>query len=145
LEHFLRLDEPREAKGFLSQNNPCRRPGEKATVHRFGGLKGALHPVIKASWPVCQRQLLSFIVLSGANCLTMEHRHLIKEDYSLTAIEDIISRGLWADWIDLANKALNYTSILDDIEHICRHFINDPYAQRFHFWLNYVKKWRPTR
>ena len=69
----------------------------------------------------------------------MQHRHLINVDYSLASIDDIISRGLWQDWVDLYKQAKVNDLILGRIEHICRHHIVDPYAQRYFFWLNYVK------
>jgi hypothetical protein len=74
----------------------------------------------------------------------MNHRNLIEEDYSGMAIDDIISRGLWIDWLELDDQVRIDNSTLDIIEHICNHYINDPYAQRYHFWLNYVKKKRQT-
>lgn len=72
----------------------------------------------------------------------MEHRNLIREDYSLMSIDNIISRGLWHDWIDLRRQIKLSDSILNDIEQICQHYISDPYAQRYHFWYNYVKHHR---
>ncbi|MDR2302580.1 MAG: hypothetical protein LBF38_11140 [Deltaproteobacteria bacterium] len=74
----------------------------------------------------------------------MEHRHLEGENFSLESIDDIISRGKWDDWVELREKALSDPSVLDDIAHICANFISDPYEQRYHFWMNYVKKWRQT-
>jgi hypothetical protein len=74
----------------------------------------------------------------------MYHRHLINEDYSLTSIDDIISRGLWKDWVELRQQSLLDNSLLGKIERICLEYIDDPYAQRYHFWMNYVKKRRKS-
>jgi hypothetical protein len=74
----------------------------------------------------------------------MIHRHLVGETFSLASIDDIISRGKWNDWVELREKTVTDPPILDDIEHICNHYITDPYEQRYHFWMNYVNKWRQT-
>lgn len=73
----------------------------------------------------------------------MWHRHLELTDetaYCLPAIDDIISRGLWQDWADLREAVLKDGSVLRRVEHICKHYIGDPYSQRYHFWHNYVQK-----
>ena len=70
----------------------------------------------------------------------MRHRHLEDDaGLQLAAIDDIISRGLWKDWVDLRQAAIDDPSLLDSIERICRAFAHDPYAQRHHFWLNHVR------
>lgn len=35
-------------------------------------------------------------------------------------------------------------ALLDKVERICVPRIVDPYAQRYHFWMNYVKKRRAS-
>jgi hypothetical protein len=40
----------------------------------------------------------------------------------------------------LRDKALSEPRILEDIAHICNHYISDPYEQRYHFWMRYVTK-----
>jgi len=70
----------------------------------------------------------------------MHHRHINYEDFNLVAIDDVISRGVWKDWADLRRAALKNTALLEDIRKICLHYIADPYEQRYHFWMNYVKK-----
>ena len=37
----------------------------------------------------------------------------------------------------LANR-----SLLDVVEQVCRQYVADPYAQRHHFWMNYVRQHR---
>jgi len=69
----------------------------------------------------------------------MQHRHLNHQEYTMAAIDDVISRGLWQDWVDLRKEALDKPELFEKIEHICQHYVSDPYAQRYHFWGNYVK------
>lgn len=72
----------------------------------------------------------------------MQHRHLNHQRYTLAAIDDVISRGRWKDWADLRRAVLQEQSLMDKVERICRPNISDPYAQRYHFWMNYVKEHR---
>ena len=72
----------------------------------------------------------------------MQHRHLNHERYTLAAIDDVILRGKWRDWAELRKAVLQDRSLLDKVEQICLQYIADPYAQRHHFWMNYVKKHR---
>jgi len=72
----------------------------------------------------------------------MNHRHLNHQRFTLAAIDDVISRGRWNDWVDLRQAALANHTLLDDIEHICSHHTPDPYAQRYHFWNQYVNEHR---
>ena len=71
------------------------------------------------------------------------HRHLNDNaGYQPAAVDDIISRGLWQDWVELRQAALDNPSLLDVIERVCRAFTDDPYAQRHHFWLEHVRRRR---
>lgn len=74
----------------------------------------------------------------------MRHRHLSEMDFSLPSIDDIISRGLWADWAALREKALADAATLEDIKRVCRHYTEDSYEQRYHFWMHYAKKHSKT-
>ena len=74
----------------------------------------------------------------------MRHRHLNHQDFTLAAIDDVISRGKWQDWSELRQAVLADRALLDKIERICRHNIADPYAQRYHFWMHYVETHRVT-
>jgi len=56
----------------------------------------------------------------------------------------VIRRGRWDDWAELRRAALEDRALLDKIERVCAHCVADPYAQRHHFWMNYVKKHRDT-
>lgn len=70
----------------------------------------------------------------------MLHRHLNHQDLTLAAIDDIISRGRLADWAELRHAVLSDDAVLKKVEKICRNRVADPYAQRYHFWMNYVEK-----
>lgn len=72
----------------------------------------------------------------------MRHRHLNHQRFTLAAIDDIIARGKWRDWADLRAAALVDPLLFDKIERVCRHRTVDPYAQRHHFWLHYVREKR---
>ena len=69
----------------------------------------------------------------------MQHRHLEKSDYSLAALDDIISNGKWADWIELQKEVVRTPALRAKIKQICEAYISDPYAQRYHFWMNNAK------
>lgn len=73
----------------------------------------------------------------------MLHRHLTHQRFTLAAIDDVISRGRWADWAELRRAVLADRSLLDKVERVCRSHISNPYAQRYHFWMNYVQEHRP--
>ncbi len=76
----------------------------------------------------------------------MQHRHL-ENDAGYddpAAVDDIISRGLWQDWVELRQAALRRPSVLEAIERVCRAVAGDPYAQRHRFWLNHVRHRRGT-
>ncbi|WP_201712569.1 hypothetical protein [Acidiphilium sp. C61] len=72
----------------------------------------------------------------------MRHRHLIHEDYTLAAIDDIISRGRWNDWSELRDAARADPKVLERITRVCIANAGDPYAQRYFFWMNYAKEHR---
>jgi len=72
----------------------------------------------------------------------MRHRHLNHSRLTLAAIDDIISRGQWRHWADLRQAVRRDPSILDRIERICVQYVQDPRAQRYHFWMRYAKESR---
>lgn len=74
----------------------------------------------------------------------MLHRHLNHQRFTLAAIDDVITRGLWQDWADLRRAVLADASLLDKVERVCRPYVSDPYAQRHHFWMHYAEKRRAT-
>lgn len=70
----------------------------------------------------------------------MQHRHLNHQEYTLAAIDDVISRGRWHDWAQMRRAALEDHSLLERVQTICQAYIDDPYAQRHHFWMHYAKR-----
>ncbi len=69
----------------------------------------------------------------------MRHRHLNHEDLTPAAIDDIIDRGRWADWGELRAAALESPEVLRTIVQVCRPRVEDPSAQRHHFWRLYAQ------
>lgn len=72
----------------------------------------------------------------------MLHRHLNHQRFTLAAIDDVISRGGWVDWVTLRRAVLDDSSLLDKVERVCLAHTSDPYAQRYHFWLHYAQEHR---
>ena len=72
----------------------------------------------------------------------MLHRHLNHQRFTLAAIDDIIARGRWQDWAELRQAILSDHTLLAKVERVCRHYIADPYAQRYHFWMHDVEAHR---
>ena len=72
----------------------------------------------------------------------MHHRHLQAEGLSLAAVDDIIVRGGWRDWVDLRRAALRDPQVLARIERVCG-AVRGPEAegrQRLEFWRKYVQR-----
>ena len=69
----------------------------------------------------------------------MEHRHLNHERYTLAAIDDVIARGGRKDWAGLLSFLRRENDAKNKVLKVCQSHITDPYAQRYHFWMNYVK------
>lgn len=72
----------------------------------------------------------------------MLHRHLNHQRFTLAAIDDVISRGRWQDWAELRQAVLSEHALLDKVERVCRPYVSDPYAQRYHFWMHYAEEHR---
>ena len=72
----------------------------------------------------------------------MQHRHLNHQDMTLAAIDDVISRGGWQDWVALRLAALGDRTTLDKVARVCQAHISDKYAQRYHFWHHYAQTHR---
>jgi hypothetical protein len=64
----------------------------------------------------------------------MQHRHLAGLKYTLAAIDDVIARGKWIDWVRLRSAALSSPALLEKIASVSQVRIDEPYAQRHHFW-----------
>ena len=72
----------------------------------------------------------------------MQHRHLNHSDLTLAAIDDVITRGRWADWAQLRAAVLADRELLGKVARVCAAHVANPYAQRHHFWLNYAQAHR---
>jgi hypothetical protein len=70
----------------------------------------------------------------------MLHRHLSHDGLTLAAIDDVIARGRRADWERLREALLADASVSEKIRQVCQARIQDPHAQRHHFWMNYVNE-----
>lgn len=70
----------------------------------------------------------------------MLHRHLNHSNWTLAAIDDVITRGRLDDWKELRDAATSNTEIRDKILRVTKPHLSDPYAQRYHFWSAYVRK-----
>ena len=69
----------------------------------------------------------------------MNHRHINSGSLSLAAIDDVICRGGWQDWIDLRGHVLASSNVLARVQRVCQPHLANGYAQRYHFWMNYAK------
>jgi hypothetical protein len=70
----------------------------------------------------------------------MLHRHVNHQQFTLTAIDDVIDRGKRHDWAELRHAALRDRSVLEKVLRVCQAHIADPYAQRYHFWKHYAER-----
>jgi hypothetical protein len=70
----------------------------------------------------------------------MIHRHLNHQNLTLAAIDDVIGRGKRQDWADLRRAALRDRVVLEKVLRVCQAHVDDPYAQRYHFWKHYAER-----
>ena len=70
----------------------------------------------------------------------MVHRHLTHQTYTLAAIDDVIARGKLADWVAMRQAVLAQRTLLEKVLRVCQAHVDDPYAQRYHFWKHYAEK-----
>ncbi len=71
----------------------------------------------------------------------MQHRHLLSTtDMTSAAIDDIIARGRREDWLDLRQAVLKDGAVAGKVVTVCQAHLSDPYAQRYHFWMQYVRE-----
>ncbi|MDX2300170.1 MAG: hypothetical protein NW204_10640 [Xanthomonadaceae bacterium] len=70
----------------------------------------------------------------------MRHRHLSHQDFTLAAIDDVIARGKRRDWAALRRALLADRALRASVLRVCEPQVLDPYAQRYHFWKNYVEQ-----
>jgi hypothetical protein len=69
----------------------------------------------------------------------MLHRHLNHQRFTLAAIDDVICRGRWNDWVELRRAVLADQAVLDKVTRVCGSRVADPYAQRHQFWMHYAQ------
>jgi hypothetical protein len=70
----------------------------------------------------------------------MIHRHIDPQGLSLAVIDDVISRGKRKDWEELRSAVLASPALLEKIRLVCRSRVEDPRAQRYHFWMHYAEE-----
>ena len=70
----------------------------------------------------------------------MIHRHLNHQEFTLAAIDDVISRGKRQDWSVLRLAVQNNLTLLEKVLRVCQAHTSDPYAQRYHFWKHYAER-----
>jgi len=74
----------------------------------------------------------------GPQIAAMLHRHLNHLDFTLAAIDDVISRGKMGDWEDLRVAVIDDPHVAEKVLRVCRPYAGERYAQRHHFWAQYV-------
>ena len=70
----------------------------------------------------------------------MLHRHLNHQDFTLAAIDDVIDRGRRQDWAELRRAALADRDVMEKVRRVCDAHVQNPYAQRYHFWKSYADR-----
>lgn len=70
----------------------------------------------------------------------MRHRHLNHQDFTLAAIDDIISNGQRGAWERLRLAMRRQAGIREKILKVCNARAHDPSAQRHHFWRQYAQE-----
>ena len=71
----------------------------------------------------------------------MRHRHLNHQSYTLAAIDSVITRGVWRDWVDLRQAALADPAVLRGVARIANAAKDDPYFwMRYRFWQQWVAR-----
>ena len=88
---------------------------------------------------VFYRQLVALRKDRQALSTGMRHRHLNHQDFTLAAIDDIIGNGQRAAWERLRLALRQQPGIRAKILKVCDAQVNDPSAQRYHFWRHYAQ------
>ena len=57
--------------------------------------------------------------------------------HARTAVDDIIERGSWQDWVNLGNAALRDYAVVENIKAVTLH-VEDKYLQRHRFWAQFT-------
>jgi hypothetical protein len=70
----------------------------------------------------------------------MLHRHLNHSRFTLAAIDDVIDRGRRESWAALLAAVDASPEIRSRVLRVCAARVHDDFAQRYHFWNNYVSR-----
>ncbi len=73
----------------------------------------------------------------------MQHRHLNHQELTLAAVDDIIRRGGWQDWVLLRRAAHRDDRVLARIQRTCGPAAASQHeegAQRLSFWRKYAQR-----
>jgi hypothetical protein len=77
----------------------------------------------------------------------MQHRHLNHQEFTLAAVDDVIRRGDWRDWVLLRRAAHRDGEVLARIQRICATDAASPPqegSQRLGFWRKYAQRLTAT-
>lgn len=69
---------------------------------------------------------------------SMQHRHINTQEYTLEAIDDIISRGKHQDWLELRDAVRQDAQIARDVKNVCAHYAEEQ-SIRYDFWPIYLR------
>lgn len=69
---------------------------------------------------------------------SMKHRHIDTQEFTLTAIDDIISRGKHRDWIELRDAVRTDAQVALAVKKVCEHYAADENI-RYDFWPVYLR------
>ena len=70
---------------------------------------------------------------------SMQHRHIETREYTLTAIDDVIERGLLVDWLELRDAVKSSVSVAGQVRQICIHQQSrSDFPSRYIFWSNFI-------
>lgn len=69
------------------------------------------------------------------------HRNIDHDGiYTHTAIENVIDRGAWPDWMALFRAARNDPEVRRRVFETAEHYVDHPYTNRFKVWLNLMQR-----
>jgi hypothetical protein len=69
----------------------------------------------------------------------MKHRGITLNTCTLAAIDDVISRGAFDDWLELYRAVSVEPDIREDIISICNNYIDDPSERCHRFWKIFIE------
>ena len=90
---------------------------------------------------------LAFALRLAILVSVMQHRHIDSQTLTLAALDDIIRRGDWRDWVTLRRAAQRDPKVVDGIRRVCTSVASDPRqegAQRLGFWKMYAQRLTAT-